>query len=111
MSIDLDAMRPKLGGVTGGLSGPAIRPVAVRCVWQVHAAMPEVPIIGMGGVRSGLDALELILAGASAVSVGTAVFGDPGAPVRVLTELRTALGERGFERVADAVGYAHRGLR
>jgi dihydroorotate dehydrogenase (NAD+) catalytic subunit len=104
-------MRPKLGGVTGGLSGPAIRPVAVRCVWQVHAAMPEVPIIGMGGIRSGLDALELILAGASAVSVGTAVFGDPGAPVRILSELRVALGERGFERVADAVGYAHRSLR
>ena len=88
MAIDLDTMRPVLAGVTGGLSGPAIRPVAVRCVWQVHAALPEVPIIGMGGVRTGLDALELVLAGASAVSVGTAVFNDPGAPARILRELR-----------------------
>ena len=72
-------MRPVLAGVTGGLSGPAIRPVALRCVWQVHAALPEVPILGMGGIRSGLDALQFVLAGASAVSVGTAVFGDPSA--------------------------------
>jgi dihydroorotate dehydrogenase (NAD+) catalytic subunit len=106
--IDTDTMRPALAGVTGGLSGPAIRPVAVRCVWQVHQAMPDVPILGMGGIRTGLDALEFVLAGASAVSVGTAVFGDPGAPVRVLRELRAALGERGFVRLADAVGQAHR---
>jgi dihydroorotate dehydrogenase (NAD+) catalytic subunit len=110
MAIDPDTMRPVLGGVTGGLSGPAVRPVAVRCVWQVHAAMPHVPIIGMGGVRSGLDALELVLAGASAVSVGTAVFGDPGAPARVLKELRHALVDRGFPSVRDAVGHAHRPL-
>jgi len=108
MALDLDTMRPVLAGVTGGLSGPAIKPVAVRCIWQVHAALPDAPIIGMGGVRSGLDALELILAGASAVSVGTAVFGDPTAPARVLRELRDALVTRGFETVADAVGYAHR---
>jgi dihydroorotate dehydrogenase (NAD+) catalytic subunit len=108
MAIDPDTMRPVLAGVTGGLSGPAVKPVAVRCVWQVHAAMPEVPIIGMGGVRSGLDALELILAGASAVSVGTAVFHDPSAPVRVLSELRAALDSRGFASVGDAVGHAHR---
>ena len=108
MALDLDTMRPVLAGVTGGLSGPAIRPVAVRCIWQVHAALPDVPIIGMGGVRSGLDALELVLAGASAVSVGTAVFNDPGAPPRVLRELATALAERGFDRLADAVGFAHR---
>jgi len=108
MALDLDTMRPVLAGVTGGLSGPAIRPVAVRCIWQVHAALPEVPIIGMGGVRTGLDALELVLAGASAVSVGTAIFNDPGAPPRVLRELAHALAERGFERLSDAVGYAHR---
>ena len=70
-------MRPVLGGVTGGLSGPAIRPVALRCVWQVHQALPDVPILGMGGIRTGLDALQFVLAGASAVSVGTAVFNDP----------------------------------
>lgn len=108
MAIDTDTMRPVLAGVTGGLSGPAIRPVAVRCIWQVHQDMPDVPILGMGGVRSGLDALELILAGASAVSVGTAVFGDPHAPVRVLRELAQALAERGIARVSDAVGLAHR---
>lgn len=106
--IDTDTLRPVLSGVTGGLSGPAIRPIAVRCVWQVFRALPHLPIIGMGGIRTGLDALQFILAGASAVSVGTAVFGDPAAPVRVLTELATALAERGFATLSDAIGYAHR---
>jgi dihydroorotate dehydrogenase (NAD+) catalytic subunit len=108
MVIDTDTMRPALGGITGGLSGPAIRPVAVRCVWQVRQALPDVPILGMGGIRTGLDALELILAGANAVSVGTTVFGDPSAPIRVLDELAVALAERGFSSVAEAVGHAHR---
>ena len=108
MVIDTDTMRPALGGVTGGLSGPAIRPVAVRCVWQVKRALPHLPVLGMGGIRSGLDALQFLLAGASAVSVGTAVFGDPSAPVRVLRELEAALDERGFASVGDAVGHAHR---
>jgi dihydroorotate dehydrogenase (NAD+) catalytic subunit len=108
LAIDTSTMRPVLGGITGGLSGPAIRPVALRCVWQVHQALPHVPILGMGGIRTGLDALEFLLAGASAVSVGTTVFGDPSAPVRVLRELSAALTERGFARVGDAVGLAHR---
>ncbi len=108
IAIDTTTLRPVLAGVTGGLSGPAIRPVALRCVWQVHAAMPEVPILGMGGIRTGLDALEFVLAGASAVSVGTVVFHDPTAPVRILGELERALAERGIERLADAVGLAHR---
>ena len=107
LAIDPDTMSPVLGGVTGGLSGPAIRPVAVRCVWQVRQAFPHLPILGMGGIRTGLDAFEFILAGASAVSVGTAVFGDPSAPIRVLAELEAALDERGFASVADAVGFAH----
>jgi dihydroorotate dehydrogenase (NAD+) catalytic subunit len=106
--IDTDTMRPALGGVTGGLSGPAIRPVAVRCVWQIRQALPDTPILGMGGIRTGLDALEFVLAGANAVSVGTTVFGDPTAPVRVLDELAVALAERGFSRFEDAVGLAHR---
>jgi dihydroorotate dehydrogenase (NAD+) catalytic subunit len=106
--IDTDTMAPALGGITGGLSGPAIRPVAVRCVWQVKRALPHLPILGMGGIRSGLDALQFILAGASAVSVGTAVFGDPHAPMRVLAELDAALDERGFAALGDAVGHAHR---
>ncbi len=108
MVIDTDTMRPALGGITGGLSGPAIRPVAVRCVWQIRQALPDVPILGMGGIRTGLDALEFVLAGANAVSVGTTVFGDPSAPIRVLDELARALAERGFERFTDAIGLAHR---
>lgn len=110
MVIDTDTMRPALAGITGGLSGPAIRPIAVRAVWQVHAALPEVPILGMGGIRGGLDALQFVLAGASAVSVGTAVFNDPSAPVRLDPSLAAPLAERGFTSLRDAVGYAHRGL-
>ena len=115
MAIDLDRMRPQLAGLTGGLSGPAIRPVAVRCIWQVHAAMragvlPHRPIIGAGGVRTGRDALELVLAGASAVQVGTVAFNDPNAPMRVRDELAHELTTRGFTRFTDAVGHAHRVL-
>jgi dihydroorotate dehydrogenase (NAD+) catalytic subunit len=107
MTIDVDTMSPSLAGTTGGLSGPAIRPVAVRCIWQVRAALPDVPIIGMGGVRTGRDALELILAGATLVSVGTAIFHDPSACVRIARELEEELTSRGIERLSDAVGLAH----
>jgi dihydroorotate dehydrogenase (NAD+) catalytic subunit len=107
MAIDVDTMRPVLAGMTGGLSGPAIRPVAVRCIWQVREALPDVPIIGMGGVRTGQDALELILAGASLVSVGTTIFHDPSACIRIVRELEEELTERGIERLSDAVGLAH----
>jgi dihydroorotate dehydrogenase (NAD+) catalytic subunit len=106
--IDTDTLGPVLGGVTGGLSGPAITPVAVRCVWQVHQALPSLPILGMGGIRTGLDALQFILAGASAVSVGTAVFGDPSAPIRIQAELSDALQARGFTSLRDAIGLAHK---
>jgi dihydroorotate dehydrogenase (NAD+) catalytic subunit len=108
LSIDTTTMRPTLAGTTGGLSGPAMRPVALRCVWQVHAAYPEAPIMGVGGIRTGLDALEFLLAGATAVQVGTAVFGDPSAPLRIAQELRAALAERGFAKVGEVVGLAHR---
>jgi dihydroorotate dehydrogenase (NAD+) catalytic subunit len=107
MTIDMDTMRPVLAGITGGLSGPAIRPVAVRCIWQVREALPDVPIIGMGGVRTGRDALELILAGATLVSVGTAIFHDPSACIRIVRELEEELARRGVERLSDAVGLAH----
>jgi dihydroorotate dehydrogenase (NAD+) catalytic subunit len=108
MVINLDTMRPHLGGKTGGLSGPAIRPVAVRAIYQVHSAMPQVPILGMGGVASGRDALELILAGASGISVGTASFGDPMAIPRIQRELQSLLVARNFSSIRDAIGYAHR---
>lgn len=108
MVIDTHSMRPALAGVTGGLSGPAIRPVALRCVWQVRQAFPDIPIIGMGGVRSGHDALEFLLAGANAVSVGTAVFNDPRAPIRIHEELAKEVAARGFARVQDVVSFAHR---
>jgi dihydroorotate dehydrogenase (NAD+) catalytic subunit len=107
MVIDTDTMRPQLAGLTGGLSGPAIRPVAVRCIWEVREALPGVPIIGMGGVASGRDALELILAGASMVSVGTVTFHDPAACARILRELEEELTSRGIERLTDVVGLAH----
>jgi dihydroorotate dehydrogenase (NAD+) catalytic subunit len=107
MTIDMDTMRPVLAGTTGGLSGPAIRPVAVRCIWQVREAFPDLPIIGMGGVRTGQDALELILAGATLVSVGTAIFHDPSACMRIVRELEEELAQRGIERLSEAVGLAH----
>ena len=112
MVIDTDLLRPRVAGVTGGLSGPAIRPVAVRAIWQVRAAMNEgrmrtVPIIGVGGVRTGDDALQLVAAGASAIQVGTATFNDPTAPIRVNHELAEALQDKGFARFVDAVGVAH----
>jgi dihydroorotate dehydrogenase (NAD+) catalytic subunit len=108
MVINLDTMRPHLGGKTGGLSGPAIKPVAVRAIYQVHAALPKVPILGMGGVFSGRDALELILAGASGVSVGTASFGNPHAAIDIQNELRDLLIAKGFPSLKSAIGYAHR---
>ena len=110
MVIDVTTMRPALAGVTGGLSGPAIRPIAVRCLWQVREVLPDIPIIGMGGIRNGSDAFEFILAGASAVSVGTTVFHDPSAPIRIQNELASLAALRGFTRLRDAVSYAHRDL-
>ena len=108
MVIDVDKMRPHLGGRTGGLSGPAIRPVAVRAIYQVHAALPHLPILGMGGVRTGRDALEFLAAGASAVSIGTVTFSDPSSPWRVARELETELDARGYASVADVIGIAHK---
>lgn len=107
MVIDPKTLKPLLGGKIGGLSGPAIRPVAVRAIYQVHAKFPKIPILGMGGVASGADALQLIAAGASAVSVGTASFGDPLAPVRIKGELASLLNGHGFSRLKDAIGVAH----
>jgi dihydroorotate dehydrogenase (NAD+) catalytic subunit len=107
MAIDRGTMRPALAGGYGWLSGPAIRPVAVRCVWQVREAFPDVPIIGTGGVRTGRDALELLLAGASVIGVGAAIVHDPSACSRILRELEEELAAVGADGVADVIGRAH----
>ena len=110
MVIDTNSMKPKLAGKTGGLSGPAIRPVAVRAIYQVHQAFPNIPIVGMGGVATGRDAFELVLAGASAVSIGTASFGNPSAAIQVKNELADLLTQKGFNDFRDAIGFAHRSV-
>jgi dihydroorotate dehydrogenase (NAD+) catalytic subunit len=102
--VDAETRRPVLGGGTGGLSGPAIKPVAVRAVHTVTRALPGVPVIGTGGVQSGVDAVEMLLAGASAVAVGTANFRDPRAPYRVLDELRDWCARHDVARVRDLTG-------
>ncbi len=112
VAIDTDRLRPRLAAATGGLSGPAVRPMAVRAIWQVVGAMrsgavPTAPVVGVGGVRHGRDALELVAAGASAVQVGTAAFNDPTAPLRVGRELEQLVAGHGFERLVDVVGIAH----
>jgi dihydroorotate dehydrogenase (NAD+) catalytic subunit len=107
MVIDLEARRPLLGGGGGGLSGPAIHPIAIRTVFDVHAAFPDVPIVGVGGVHDGATAVELMLAGASAVQVGTATFHDPRACVAVLADLARWFAEQGVTSVPELIGGAH----
>ena len=109
MAVDPVARRPVLGAGGGGLSGPAIRPVAVRAVHECRAAFPDAGIIGVGGVSSGRDAAELMVAGADAVQVGTATFADPRAPLRVLEELEQWCRRHGVARTAELTGAAHRG--
>ena len=104
MSIDISTRRPRIARGVGGLSGPAIKPVAVRMVWEVHQALPEVPIIGMGGIMTGADAIEFMLAGASAVGVGTATFVSPNAATEVLDGMVQYAAETGVDRLADLVG-------
>jgi dihydroorotate dehydrogenase (NAD+) catalytic subunit len=103
MAIDARTRKPKLARVVGGLSGPAIKPVALRMVWQVSRAV-DIPVIGMGGIMNGEDAVEFMLAGASAVGVGTANFVDPTATVRVLDGMLEYCREHGVKRVADLTG-------
>lgn len=109
MVIDTETGRAVLGAGGGGLSGRAIHPVAVRAVHDVHAALAEVPIVGVGGVASGRDAIELLLAGASAVQVGTATFADPRAPWHVQDQVERWLTDHRVERLSDIIGAAHRG--
>lgn len=109
LAIDLEQRRPALGGGGGGLSGPAVHPVAVRAVWECRAAFPDVGIVGVGGVGDGCDAVELVLAGADAVEVGTATFADPRAPWKVLRDLERWCRRHRVAAVRELVGAAHSG--
>ena len=110
MAIDVRGRKPLLANHTGGLSGPAIKPIAVRMVYQVAAAV-RVPVIGMGGIMGLNDALEFFLAGASAVQIGTAIFVDPGFPIRLIDELERWLQAEGFSSLDQIVGIANEGFR
>ncbi|NUT55998.1 MAG: dihydroorotate dehydrogenase [Thermoleophilia bacterium] len=110
LALDPRTLRPVLARGAGGYSGPALKPVALAAVYACAAAV-EIPIVGMGGVRSGLDALELIAAGASAVALGTVLFGDPEAPVRVRSELAAEVAARDLGHPLDARGLSHSSLQ
>ena len=103
MAIDIETVRPKIANVTGGFSGPAIKPIAVRMVYEAAHAV-RIPVIGMGGITTGEDAVEFFLAGAKAVAVGTAIFADPMAPVKVIKGINDYLDRKGFKSVNDIIG-------
>lgn len=104
MAIDVETRRPKLAAGTGGLSGPAIKPIAIRAVHQVHSALPDLPIIGMGGARTVEDVVEFMLAGASAVGVGTATFENPLATLELVEHLPAWLAQRGIRYARALTG-------
>jgi dihydroorotate dehydrogenase (NAD+) catalytic subunit len=105
LSLDAATLRP---AVSGTLGGPAVLPVTLSCIWLVHAALPEVAVVGCGGVRTGADALAMIAVGARAVQVGSTLLADPGAPRRIVAELTEELRRRGEPTVWSLVGRAHR---
>ena len=107
MAIDVNKMKPSLSTITGGLSGPAIKPVALRMVWQVAKAV-KVPVIGVGGIMSATDAIEFLLAGASAVQVGTGAFIDPLLPIKVVDGIETFLKSKGFSDVNEIIGFINK---
>lgn len=107
LAIDPVSGRARLGGGGGGLSGPALHPVAVRAVYECRKAFPGAAIIGVGGITSGYDAAEMLAAGADAVQVGTASFADPRAPAKVLLQLESWCAEQGLDRLVELVGRAH----
>lgn len=109
MSVDVINMRPALSTVTGGLSGPAIKPIALRMVWQVANAI-SIPVIGMGGIMTASDALEFLLAGASAIQVGTASFIHPQASVKILEGIENYLLKKGFSDIKEIVGYLNQNI-
>jgi dihydroorotate dehydrogenase (NAD+) catalytic subunit len=103
MLVDIDTRRPRLANITGGLSGPAIKPVALRMVWQV-AQVAGVPIIGIGGIMNAEDALEFLIAGASAVQVGTANFVNPHVTIEIIDGIEKFLSERNIQKITDVIG-------
>jgi dihydroorotate dehydrogenase (NAD+) catalytic subunit len=107
MVIDTERRRPVLGAKKGGLSGSAMHPVAIRAVYDVHEAAPDLPIVGVGGTADGTDVVEFLLAGASAVEVGTATFADPRAPRRILKEFSNWCDQHGVVDIAELIGAAH----
>lgn len=107
VSFDPDTWAPSLGRVTGTVGGPAVLAQALRCVWDVHQTMPDLPLVGAGGVRSGFDVVQMLLAGASAVQVGTAMLSDPTALRRITEELSDELARHNIKRPADLVGAGH----
>jgi dihydroorotate dehydrogenase (NAD+) catalytic subunit len=107
MSVDVSKMKPSLSTITGGLSGPAIKPVALRMVWQVARAV-RIPVIGIGGIMNSSDALEFLLAGASAIQVGTASFIDPQASVKILDGIKEYLIKKGYSDISEIIGYINK---
>lgn len=103
MAIDIETFRPKIANVTGGMSGPAIKPIAVRMVYEAAKAV-NIPVIGMGGIMTASDAIEFFLAGADAVAVGTAIFTDPMAPLKVIEGINEYLDRKSIKSVAEIVG-------
>ena len=103
MAIDIESVRPMIANVTGGFSGPALKPIAVRMVYEASRAV-RIPVIGMGGIMTGEDAVEFLLAGAKAVAVGTAIFADPLAPLKVIDGIDAYLERKGFRSVGEIVG-------
>ena len=103
MAIDAEKRTPLLSTITGGLSGPAIKPIALRMVWQVYNAV-KIPVIGIGGIMNATDAIEFMLAGATAVQVGTAIFKDPFAPVKIIDGIKDYLEKHNIQNVSDLTG-------
>jgi dihydroorotate dehydrogenase (NAD+) catalytic subunit len=107
MGIDAETGRPRIRNTFGGLSGPAIKPIALRAMWQVQQALPEVPKIGMGGIRSVTDVVEMVRAGASLVAIGTATFADPARSLKLVGELREWMATRGYTSLDELRGQVH----
>jgi dihydroorotate dehydrogenase (NAD+) catalytic subunit len=103
MAINAETRKPVLGTITGGLSGPAIKPIALRMVWDVFKAV-KVPVIGMGGIMNATDAIEFILAGSTAIQIGTANYIDPAVSVKVIDGIEEYLNRHGFKSVTELIG-------